>query len=212
MAATHKMRILNGAQTTLSYFGVLAGHEYSFEAVGDPLLESFVRRMLVEESVPTLEDVPGMPALPYVDQSLARLHNTAIRHRCHQIATDGSQKIVQRLLNPIRERLQRGQSIELLSVPVAAWMAYLILASGRFGSRWKADDPQAGQIAAIADRIGDDREMLVPSILAIDAIFDAELAANRTFRTAVAKGLAAMLSNDPMDYLREMLKSPGPTS
>ena len=36
--------------------------------------------------------------------------NTAIRHRNHQIATDGSQKIVQRLLNPLRERLRRGQA------------------------------------------------------------------------------------------------------
>jgi len=207
-----KMRILNGAQTALSYFGVLAGHDYSFEAVGDPLLESFVRRMLVEESVPTLEDVPGMPALPYVDQSLARLHNTAIRHRCHQIATDGSQKIVQRLLNPIRERLRRGQSIDLLAVPVAAWMAYLVLASERFGGRWKADDPQAGRIASIADRIGDNAEALTSEILTTDAIFDPELAASPTFRTAVAQGLAAMLSNDPMGYLREMLKSPGPTS
>lgn len=207
-----KMRILNGAQTALSYFGILAGHDYSFEAVSDPLLESFVRRMLVEESVPTLEAVPGMPALPYVDQSLARLRNTAIRHRCHQIATDGSQKIVQRLLNPIRERLQRGQSIELLTVPVAAWMAYLILASERFGSRWKADDPQAGRIAAIADRIGDDAETLTSSILAIDAIFDSELAANRIFQAAAAQGVSAMLSPDPVSYLREILKSPGRTS
>jgi len=207
-----KMRILNGAQTALSYFGVLAGHEYSFEAVGDPLLETFVRRMLVEESVPTLEAVPGMPALPYVDQSLARLHNTAIRHRCHQIATDGSQKIVQRLLNPIRERLLRGQSIELLAVPVAAWMAYLILASARFGGRWKADDPHAAGVAAIADRIGDDTDALASAILAIHAIFDPELAANQTFQNAAARGLSAMLSNDPMDYLREILRSAGPTS
>ena len=81
------------------------------------------------------------------------MRNTAIRHRSHQIATDGSQKIVQRLLNPIGERLGRGESIELLSRPVAAWMAYLIRVSGRFGRSWAVDDPYAVRIAAIADRV-----------------------------------------------------------
>ena len=58
--------------------------------------------MLIEESLPTLQPVPGVAAERYVEQSLDRLRNTAIRHRNHQIATDGSQKIVQRLLNPDR--------------------------------------------------------------------------------------------------------------
>ena len=60
--------------------------------------------------------VPGIDPRAYVEQSLARLHNTAIRHRNQQIATDGSQKIVQRLLNPARERLARGQAAPLLAV------------------------------------------------------------------------------------------------
>ena len=42
---------------------------------------------------------------PMSTRASAGCSNTAIRHRNHQIATDGSQKIVQRLLNPIRERL-----------------------------------------------------------------------------------------------------------
>ncbi len=150
------MRILNGAQTTLASLGVLAGHEYTFDAVADPLLFDFTHRMLTQESVPTLSSVPGIVPLAYVDQSLDRLRNTAIRHRCHQIATDGSQKIVQRLLNPAAERLRRGESVTYLPVAVAACIAYLVRASNRFGRAWTADDPQAGRIAAIADRIGRD--------------------------------------------------------
>ncbi|TGP59117.1 mannitol dehydrogenase family protein, partial [Mesorhizobium sp. M2D.F.Ca.ET.225.01.1.1] len=102
-----KMRVLNGAQTTLSYLGVLGGFAHTFEAIADSLLATFIRRMLTEETVPTLMPVPGISPQAYVEQSLARLANTAIRHRNHQIATDGSQKIVQRLLNPIRDRLAK---------------------------------------------------------------------------------------------------------
>ncbi|MER8376398.1 mannitol dehydrogenase family protein [Mesorhizobium sp. M1406] len=201
-----KMRVLNGAQTTLATLGVLAGLEHTSDAMADPLLAAFVRRMLVEETLPTLGTVPGIEPLAYVEQSLGRLRNTAIRHRNHQIATDGSQKIVQRLLNPIRDRLSQGESIGLLSVPVAGWMAYLIQASARFGRRWPVSDPFAGKVAAIADATGDDAQALAAGILAIDTIFDPGLAANDIFRRAVTSALGELLSDDPMAAVRHSLE------
>ncbi len=201
-----KMRVLNGAQTTLATLGVLAGLEHTSDAMADPLLSDFIRRMLVEETVPTLMPVSGVLPLAYVEQSLARLKNTAIRHRNHQIATDGSQKIVQRLLNPIRDRLGRGETIGLLCVPVAGWMAYLIQASARFGKRWPVSDPYAEKIAAIADATGHDAPALASAILAIDGIFDAGLAADERFRTAVASALGDLLSDDPMAAVRGSLE------
>ncbi|BCG87231.1 mannitol dehydrogenase [Mesorhizobium sp. 113-3-9] len=201
-----KMRVLNGAQTTLATLGVLAGLEHTFDAIADPLLSVFVHRMLVEETLPTLMPVPGMEPLAYVEQSLGRLKNTAIRHRNHQIATDGSQKIVQRLLNPIRDRLRQGQGIGLLSVPVAGWMAYLIQASARFGKRWPVSDPYAGKVAEIADMTGRDAPALASAILAIDTIFDPGLAANAMFREAVTAALGELLSDDPMAAVRHGLE------
>ncbi|NUS22000.1 MAG: mannitol dehydrogenase family protein [Mesorhizobium sp.] len=203
-----KMRVLNGAQTTLSYLGVLGGFEHTFEAIADPLLADFVRRMLTEETLPTLMPVPGITPAAYVEQSLSRLANTAIRHRNHQIATDGSQKIVQRLLNPTRDRLAKGGSIALLSVPVAGWMAYLIKASARFGHAWQVSDPFAKKIAAIADRIGLNSKLLADAILAIDAIFEPSLAANTTFRAHVVAGLDGLLSNDPMGFVKQVCSGP----
>lgn len=200
-----KMRVLNGAQSTLSYLGVLAGHEHSCDDMADPLLAQFVRRMLMEETLSTLRPVPGISPERYVDQSLQRLRNTAIRHRNHQIATDGSQKIVQRLLNPILERLRRGDGIRLLAVPVAAWMVYLIRAAARFGRLWPVDDPYAERVAAIADRIGHDSSALAAEILALDTIFDPELAGNAVFRAAVVNGLDGLLSADPLAHVRDIL-------
>lgn len=199
-----KMRVLNGAQTTLCYLGVLAGHEHTCDDMADPLLAAFVRRMLVEETLPTLQPVTGISPQAYVEQSLERLRNTAIRHRNHQIATDGSQKIVQRLLNPIRERLRRGEGIALLAVPVAAWMVYLIRASSRFGASWRVDDPLAGRIAAIAERVGNDPDLLTAEILAIDAVFGRDLAANAVFTTTIVDGLRGLLADDPLAHIRSI--------
>ena len=196
-----KMRVLNGAQTTLCYLGVLAGLEHTSDAIADPLLAAFVRRMLVEETLPTLAAVPGVSPKAYVEQSLARLRNSAIRHRNHQVATDGSQKIVQRLLNPIRDRLRQGRSITLLSVSAAGWMAYLIKASQRFGASWEVSDPCADRIATLAERTGKDARALADGILAIETIFDSELAANVEFRRSVAEGLEGLLSDNPMQFV-----------
>jgi fructuronate reductase len=196
-----KMRVLNAAQSTLAYLGILAGHEFSSGSVGDPRLEAFARRMLVEESLPTLPPVPGIDPEAYVEESLARLHNAAIRHRNQQIATDGSQKIVQRLLNPARERLARGEAAPLLAIAVAGWMAWLVRAADRFGRAWVADDPQAGAVATLANRIGDDPAGLVAGILAIDAIFAPDLAASPGFRRDLTVALAGLLSPGPMEVV-----------
>jgi fructuronate reductase len=204
-----KMRVLNAAQSTLAYLGLLAGHAHISDAVADPLLEAFVRRMLTVESVPTLPPVPRVAPLAYVDRSLARLHNTAIRHRCHQIATDGSQKLVQRLVNPAAERLRRGEPVRHLAVAIAGWMAYLVRASDRFGRAWTVEDPEAGRVAAIADRIGDDPAALAAAILAIDTVFDRGLAAQESLRGALAAALGGLLSGDPMAVVRRTLASQG---
>ncbi len=105
---TIKMRVLNAAQSTLSHLGAIVGHEFSFEAAHDPTLLSLTRRMLETETASTLPAVEGMGVGDYIKSSLERIANSAIRHRCHQIGTDGSQKIVQRLVNPLRERLVAG--------------------------------------------------------------------------------------------------------
>ena len=187
------MRVLNGAQTTLCYLGVLAGYEHTSDGMSDPLLVHFVRRMLLEETLPTLEPVPGVSAERYVEQSLDRLRNAAIRHRNHQIATDGSQKIVQRLLMPILDALaarggrgaafRTGRGMDGLPDPRIRAVRPLL----------DADDPYADRIAGIADRVGHDTAALAGEITAIDTIFDPELAASGVFRRAVIAGLDGLL-------------------
>lgn len=199
-----KMRILNAAQTSLAYLGLIAGHLYTSNDMTDPVLTGFVRRMLIEESIPTLPPAPGIDPLAYLDQSFDRLRNTAIRHRNHQIATDGSRKIVQRILNPIRERLERGEEVERLTVVVAAWMLYLISASERFGQRWTVEDPFAAEAARIAHRAGRDATSLVDGFLAHDSIFDRGVAGRKAFRSLVVRHLDGLLSPDPVAYLRRL--------
>eukprot|EP01037_Dinobryon_pediforme_P028324 gene28324-31550_t len=138
-----KMRVLNGAQSTLAFLGALCGLETTCDDIRHPDLAQFVRRMLIDETVPYLPNAPGMEPLAYVAQSLDRIDNASIRHRNHQIATDGSQKIVQRLVNPLRDCLKSGAPHDRLACAIAAFIAYLAAASPRFGARWQPADPFA---------------------------------------------------------------------
>jgi fructuronate reductase len=198
-----KMRILNAAQSTLSHWGALVGLDFSWQAAADPALSALVERMLESETRPTLPRVEGMEVAPYIATSLARIRNTAIRHRCHQIGTDGSQKIVQRLLAPLRVRRARGLAATGLERAVAGWIAYVGAGAKRHGARWAPSDPFAAEIVARAESAGD-FVALARSVLAIRAIFGDDLAED-DLAVRLGGHLAGLLGPDPRGYLKGAL-------
>jgi fructuronate reductase len=198
-----KMRVLNAAQSTLAHQGALVGHEFTYQAAADPVLVTLTRRMLEQETSTTLPKLAGMEVAPYIDQSIARIRNTAIRHRCHQIGTDGSQKIVQRLVDPLRERLAAGQPAGLLVLAVASWIAYGLRGAGRFGARWKPSDPYAARVIAIGEEDSDWTE-LAWAALSITPVFGFDMARPLVVEP-VARHLRGLIGGDARAYLREQL-------
>ena len=77
-----------------------------------------------EEVTPTLRVPPGADLAAYERALLERFANPALKHRTWQIAMDGSQKLPQRLLGTVRDRLARGRRSPRLALGVAAWMRY----------------------------------------------------------------------------------------
>ena len=198
-----KMRLLNGAQSTLSHLGALARHTFSHQAANDPVLSAFVETMLTRETSPTVPVVASMAPAPYIASAMQRIRNPAIAHRCHQIGTDGSQKIGQRLLDPLRERLAAGESADFLIVAVAAWIAYGLAGARRFGARWAPSDPWAETIIAIGDK-GADFEDIARSVLALKPIFGGDLERD-DLAQAIAGALAGLLEGEPRAWLQRRL-------
>jgi fructuronate reductase len=195
-----KMRLLNAAQSAFAYFGALAKKEHTVDAARDPVISRVVRKMLASESAATLPDVPGVGTTAYIAGVFDRLDNAATRHRNHQVATDGSQKLVQRILNPIRDRIARGESFELLAAVAAGWIAYVLAAMPRYGARWQAADPLAAEVQRVADRAGGDSHDIARAELAISQVFSPDLAAGPLL-SAVARHLRHLLGVDPYGYL-----------
>jgi fructuronate reductase len=185
-----KLRLLNGSHSALAYLGFLAGFEHVFEVMAVPAFASFVRRMMAEVA-PTLRVEADLEA--YQANLILRFANPALLHRTRQIAMDGSQKLPQRLLEPIRDRLRAGGAIDHLCLAVAGWIRY---ASGRdeHGQPIDVADPLAPRFAAIAAEAGRDAVALAQGFFAIGEVFGTDLPADRRFTAPVTRHLAALLT------------------
>ena len=83
----------------------------------------------------------------YRERLLQRFANPALAHRCAQIAMDGSQKIPQRLLATLRDRLAVGAPIERLALALAGWLHFL-RGHDEAGRSYMVDDPLAASLQA----------------------------------------------------------------
>lgn len=169
-----KMRLLNGCQSALAYLGNLSGCEHTSDAMADPALAGYAQALMRHEAAPTLAMPAGVDLPAYQASVLRRLHNGAIAHRTWQIATDGSQKIPQRLLEPLRWHLAREQAAPLLALAVAGWMQFV---SGRDlrGRAIEVSDPLAPRLRRLADGAGPDPAALVGALLGVAEVFGGDL-------------------------------------
>lgn len=185
-----KLRMLNGAHSSLAYLGYLSGHETVAEASGDPVLARFLEGLWAEIT-PTVPAPQGVVLGDYARALLARFQNPAIRHRTWQIAMDGSQKLPQRLLGTIRERLKAGAPIDHLALGVAAWMRY-VTGTDEKGAEIDVRDPLAAELKRRTDAAGRDASALAGALTGIEAIFGTDLPGETRFTRPVTAHLASL--------------------
>ena len=187
-----KLRLLNGSHSTLAYLGYLLGHEYLWQAASDPLLGTLVERMMALEVAPTLNVPKDVDLRAYCAQLLARFRNPALPHRTQQIAMDGSQKIPQRLLATVRDRIGGGGSIEHLALATAGWIRYASGTDER-GEPIAVVDPLADRFATIAAHARGNASQIADGFLALAAVFGDDLTRNPAFRNAVARDVGSLM-------------------
>lgn len=175
---TMKLRCLNGTHSALAYLGALAGHETIAGTVADVPFAAFCARLWTDEILPTVPPPEGTDLAAYCDALMARYRNPAIRHRTAQIATDGSQKLPQRILGPVRERLAAGVVPVGLCLAVAGWMRFVRDAGGDLR------DPLAEALRTALDG-AETPEGEVAALLGLGAVFGTDLVREPRFREAV---------------------------
>lgn len=184
-----KLRLVNGAHSTIAYLGTAAGWPTVDVAMQQPALVRHLDALLRDEVEPTLS---GVDLAGYRQRLLTRFANPALAHRCAQIAMDGSQKLPQRILDTVRARLQAGQPITRLALTVAAWWWHQ--------RQPGVDDPMAADLHAHWLRAGGDADTLTRFAPVFGDLAGAPAlvaALQPHLRSLAERGVAATLENLP---------------
>ncbi|MES0884110.1 mannitol dehydrogenase family protein [Roseibium sp. SCP14] len=197
-----KLRLLNGTHSFLAYLGALAGKETIADCMQDPVLLTAARKLMLDEQVPTLEVPDSVEVSRYADTLIDRFANRALHHKTTQIATDGSQKLPQRLLQSIRQHLKDSRPWPLSALAVAGWMLYCRGVS-ETGGNLPVNDPLSDQIAAFAAQ--SDGPDYVDRMLSLKAVFENDLPASSEFTGAVHDAYKRLRSNGVLNALSTAL-------
>jgi fructuronate reductase len=167
-----KLRLLNGAHSTLAYVGLLAGYRTVAEAMGDESLRKLVQALMTQDILPSLKAPRGLDLCAYIQAILRRFNNPNMHHELAQIAWDGSQKLPVRILETVRDALVAGRPADRLCLPLAAWMRFVACAARR-GER--VNDPLSITLLEIGKACTGRGAHDVPAFLALDTVFPADL-------------------------------------
>ena len=97
-----KVRILNGAHTSMVPVGYLAGLRLVSEVMQNDLVSSFVKLLLMNEATKTL-DFPDAELNKFVEAVLDRFRNPLLKHQLISIALNSTSKFVSRLLPTFKD-------------------------------------------------------------------------------------------------------------
>lgn len=178
-----KLRLLNASHLAISGPGRLIGYTYVHEAMADDLLRRFMRALMDRETGPTLLPVPGIDLDGYKATLIDRFANPAIGDSVERVNTDAA---LNYLLDPVRDRLAKGDAVDLLAFGVAAWIRR-VRGQDEAGAPIDVRHPLAALLRERAMVGGSDP---MP-VLRIASLFG-DLADQPVFVEAVARSLAAI--------------------
>lgn len=159
MYRTRKVRILNGAHTSMIPYAMLEGIETVKDCMESEKMLTFVKKCVFDEIIPTL-DLPENELVEYAENVFERFNNPYIRHLCASISLNSVSKFKVRVLPSILEYINRkGSKPENLIISFAKLIEF-------YKNGTPTDD---------ADIIAFMKDNSIEEILANTALWDADL-------------------------------------
>ena len=166
MYRTRKVRILNGAHTSMIPYALLERVETVGDCMKDKEMSVFVKKCVFEEIIPTL-DLPESELVDYANSVFERFENPYIKHLCASISLNSVSKFKVRVLPSLVEYYKRKNTLpENLTLSFAKLIEF-------YRTDMPNDDPdaikrmRAGDVKTIlADTKlwGEDIDKLVPGL------------------------------------------------
>lgn len=156
---TRKVRILNGAHTSMIPYALLSGLETVGDCMKDEKMSEFVKACVFENIIPTL-DLPEEELLSYANDVFERFQNPYIKHMCSSISLNSVSKFKVRVLPSMLEYVKRKNE----------YPKHLMFSFAKLIEFYKTDMPNDD-----AEVMRFMKESDVKTILANEKLWDADL-------------------------------------
>ena len=182
-----KVRILNGAHTSMVLGAYLAGKNIVRDCMQDTSIRSFLEKTMFEEIIPTL-DLPRDEVEGFAASVIDRFDNPYIDHQLLDIALNSASKWKARVMPSLTEYIRRlGSLPKRLCFSLAAFIAFYHK-SERDGTAYPVrDDPWV--LDFFADHKTDSNAMLAKAVINNERLWDGELAKIEGLEATVAAAL-----------------------
>ncbi|MCY3866167.1 MAG: tagaturonate reductase [Chloroflexi bacterium] len=183
---TIKVRLLNGAHTSMAPLGLLLGIESVREAMEHEALATFITELVFQEVIPSVREIPRGELEAFARDVFDRFRNPNIHHRLLTIALNSASKVKERLLPSLHGYL--AETGELPERLVIAFAAFIRLYQGEWqgSSIGLNDDPEALTWFKTQWAEADSLDALVYRVLGNETLWECDL--------TDAPGLAPMLT------------------
>lgn len=199
-----KIRVLNGGHALITYPAALLGFEIVHEAMADPLIHAFFRKVEQEEVLPHVTQIGDVSPAAYLDLIDRRFSNKSILDTTRRLGFDGSSRQPKFILSSVADGIKAGTSISGLALVSACWARYCE-GSTDVGGVTSPNDPLWSQLQQRAIAAKEN-----PAVwLEMDAIYG-KVSSNEAFRSSFEHWLRSLWDKGTAQTLKEYLEGDRP--
>ncbi len=207
-----KVRILNGAHTTMVLGAYLAGQNIVRNCMEDEVIHGFMNKTIYDEIIPTL-DLPKEDLLDFAAAVSQRFNNPYIDHALLDISLNSTAKWKARVMPSLTEYVKRvGKLPPCITFSFAAYIAFYHNAkergenclTGIRGADTYAVKDDGWVLDFYYDHRDDDAKAITHAVVNNDKMWDGVLAAIPGFEEAVAKALERIEAVGPYEAMKEV--------
>ncbi|MDA3955645.1 mannitol dehydrogenase family protein [Oceanispirochaeta sp.] len=184
-----KMRLLNAGHVTFAHMALYEGLEYSSDFMTTYPFDRAVEKMMREEALPFVGEVPDFDVIGFLNNTIKRFRNPKIKDQTLRLATDTSNRITKFVLPTIEDSIRSiDQAPPLLTLGVAGW-CHALSEGQEFSDPLRESLVEAAQKAVKTEG----REF----ILAFPEIFTETLRESSVFMEVFEESLILICENGP---------------
>jgi len=199
-----KVRLLNGAHTSMVPIGILLGIPTVGDFIRDPHLSTFLDKLLREEVIPSIKELDATVLEAYADDVLDRFRNPFVEHKLRSIALNSISKFTVRVLPSIEGYITtNGKVPERLALAMAALIRFY--EGSWMGESLPVQDSD-DNLKMMSTHWGQtsDRNALAMSILSDERIWGKDLSAIDGLVSSVSDALGKIMDGGLAQEIRRL--------